>query len=260
MAPPQPRDPLATVRTLDMAAMLADPARKQDFVTPMFDVIAPRYDDFTRLFSFGMDAAWKRALVARALAAVPAPHTAFDLACGTGDLAFAIADGAPRARVTGVDPSTRMLDAARARARTHAAAARLAFAEGTLAAIPAADASVDLLTAGYGFRNAPDCDAALAECARVLRPGGVLASLDFFRPANAAWRALFLGYLRVAGDAVGWWWHRTPAIYGYIAASIAAFDTVDAFSARCARHGFRVDAVHVRLFGGIALHLATRTA
>jgi demethylmenaquinone methyltransferase/2-methoxy-6-polyprenyl-1,4-benzoquinol methylase len=251
-------DPLATFRAADLDAMLADPARKQDVVTPMFDVIAPRYDDFTRLFSFGMDAAWKRDLVARALAAVPSPRTVLDLACGTGDLAFALAARAPGAQVTGVDPSARMLDAARARA-ARGGHARVAFAEGTLASIPAASASVDLLTAGYGFRNTPDCDAALAECARVLRPGGVLASLDFFRPANAAWRALFLGWLRVTGDVVGWWWHRTPAIYGYIARSIATFDGADAFATRCARHGFRVDAVETRLFGGIALHLATRT-
>lgn len=251
-------DPLATFRAADLDAMLADPARKQEVVTPMFDVIAPRYDAFTRLFSFGMDAAWKRTLVAEALALVPAPRVALDLACGTGDLAFAVAARAPGARVTGVDPSARMLDAARRRAGAEASDGRVTFAAGTLDAIPAGDASVDLLTAGYGFRNAPDCDAALAECARVLRPGGVLASLDFFRPANAAWRALFLGWLRVTGDAVGWWWHRTPAIYGYIARSVAAFDTVDRFSARCAAHGLRVARVRPYLVGGIALHLAVR--
>lgn len=253
------RDPLSAVRALDVDAMLADPARKQDFVTPMFDVIAPRYDDFTRLFSFGMDAAWKRELVDRALVACPAPRTVLDLACGTGDLAFALATRVPTARVTGVDPSARMLEAARARARTDGVS-HVTFADGTLARTPADTASVDLLTAGYGFRNTPDTDAALAECARVLRPGGVLASLDFFDPANPLWRALFLGYLRVTGDVVGWWWHRTPAIYGYIARSIAAFDTAEAFAARCGRHGFRVDTVETRLFGGIALHLATRTA
>ena len=50
----------------DLEAHLRDPARKQAFVTPMFDVIAPRYDDFTRLFSFGMDAGWKRDAIAAA--------------------------------------------------------------------------------------------------------------------------------------------------------------------------------------------------
>jgi hypothetical protein len=56
---------------LDLAAHLADPARKQAFVTPMFDIIAPRYDDFTRLFSFGMDASWKREALAAASEAQP---------------------------------------------------------------------------------------------------------------------------------------------------------------------------------------------
>ncbi len=252
-------EPLARVRALDVDAMLADPARKQDFVTPMFDVIAPRYDDFTRLFSFGMDAAWKRELLALVAAHAPGGGTAYDLACGTGDLAVAVAARDAAVRVTGVDPSVRMLDVARTRLAGSPVAARVDYALGTLARIPAADASARLLTAGYGFRNAPDLDDALAECARVLAPGGVLASLDFFRPTNALWRALFLGYLRVAGDAVGWWWHRTPSIYGYIARSIDGFVDADTFTARCAAHGLRVVADRRHLAGGIALHLAIRT-
>jgi demethylmenaquinone methyltransferase / 2-methoxy-6-polyprenyl-1,4-benzoquinol methylase len=96
------------------------------------------------------------------------------------------------------------------------------------------------------------------ECARVLKPGGVLGSLDFFLPQNALWRALFLGYLRASGNLVGWWWHRTPAIYGYIARSIAAFVTAKDFSDILQRHGFRVVAQRHALLGGIAMHIAIR--
>lgn len=251
-------DPLARFRAQDLDAAMADAARKQDVVTPMFDVIAPRYDAFTRLFSFGMDGTWKVDLVASVAARAAAARRALDLACGTGDIGFMLASRLPALQMTGVDPSAEMLAIARTRiAATDAS--RLSFALGEMASLPAETASVDVLTAGYGFRNVPDLDAAVRECARVLRPGGVLGSLDFFVPRNALWRALFLGYLRVSGDIVGWWWHRTPAIYGYIARSIAAFVTIEEFTAVLQRHGFQVVETRRMLFGGIGLHVAVRT-
>lgn len=251
-------DPLTRFRAQDLDAAMADAARKQGVVTPMFDVIAPRYDAFTRLFSFGMDATWKRDLVASVTGRAAESRVALDLACGTGDIGFSLADALPAMRVTGVDPSAEMLTIARTRiAPTDAP--RITFALGEMAALPAETASVDVITAGYGFRNVPDLDAAVRECARVLRPGGTLGSLDFFVPRNAVWRALFLGYLRASGDIVGWWWHRTPAIYGYIARSIAAFVTIEEFTAVLQRHGFRVVESRRMLFGGIGLHVAVRT-
>ena len=237
---------------------MADAARRQGVVTPMFDVIAPRYDAFTRLFSFGMDATWKVDLVASVVARAAQARRALDLACGTGDIGFALAAQLPVLHVTGVDPSAEMLRISRTRV-ADADRVRIAFELGEMASLPADTASVDVITAGYGFRNVPELDAAVRECARVLRPGGVLGSLDFFVPRNALWRALFLGYLRVSGDVVGWWWHRTPAIYGYIARSIAAFVTVEEFTAVLQRHGFQVVETRRMLFGGIGLHVAVRT-
>ncbi|MDQ6827652.1 MAG: class I SAM-dependent methyltransferase, partial [Gemmatimonadota bacterium] len=77
---------------MDVDAYLADPTRKQRFVTPMFDIIAPRYDRFTRIFSFGMDRHWKNELLAELEQAATSgdtwltPAVMLDLACGTGDL------------------------------------------------------------------------------------------------------------------------------------------------------------------------------
>lgn len=257
MNSPHTNDPLTRFRAQDLDAAMADAARRQDVVTPMFDVIAPRYDAFTRLFSFGMDATWKRDLIAAVLTRAPDARRALDVACGTGDLGFALASALPAVQVTGVDPSAEMLAIARTRI-ADADSARLAFHLGAMAELPVDGASVDVITAGYGFRNVPDLEAAVRECARVLRPGGTLASLDFFLPRNAIWRGLFLWYLRTSGNVVGWWWHRTPAIYGYIARSIAAFVTAEEFTAMLQRHGFRVIETRRMLLGGIALHVAVR--
>lgn len=249
-----------TLRDLDVDAHLSDPALKQRFVTPMFDIIAPRYDRFTRLFSFGMDRPWKEELLADAVAAAPANAIVVDLACGTGDLAFALAERVPGARVSGVDASPRMIEGAKLRRRANAsgAAGRVVFRVGDMTRLELADASVDLVTAGYGFRNVPDFRAALVEAARVLRPGGRLLTLDFYRPEPVVWRALFLGYLRVAGDVVGWLWHREPVVYGYIARSIDHFVSAAAFSAALDASGFEVERVGRKLFGGVAIHVAVK--
>ncbi|MEA3247427.1 MAG: ubiquinone/menaquinone biosynthesis methyltransferase [Gemmatimonadota bacterium] len=248
------------LRDLDLGRHLADPALKPGFVTPMFDLVAPHYDDFTRLFSFGMDARWKAELLAMVTRAAANATTVLDVACGTGDLAFAVAGALPAAQVQGVDPATEMLARAHARraAVPAAVARRVTFVPGDLGRLPAADASVDLVTAGYAFRNAASLHAALDECARVLRPGGVLASLDFYRPPSAPWRALYLGYLRAAGNLFGWWWHREPVAYGYIAPSIAAHVTAGEFAVGGARAGFEAEVVRTRLMGGIALHVLRR--
>ncbi|MBC7898267.1 MAG: class I SAM-dependent methyltransferase, partial [Cytophagaceae bacterium] len=82
---------------LDVKAVLRDASRKQAFVTPMFEHIAPRYDAFTRLFSFGMDTGWKATLLGWLREQSPAPGRIVDLACGTGDLGVAAARAFPGA-------------------------------------------------------------------------------------------------------------------------------------------------------------------
>jgi demethylmenaquinone methyltransferase/2-methoxy-6-polyprenyl-1,4-benzoquinol methylase len=249
---------------LDLAAHLTDPARKQAFVTPMFDIIAPRYDAFTRLFSFGMDASWKRealeavqAAVARA--GVPV-RTALDLASGTGDVAFALARSWPTAQITALDASPRMIEAATQRLAgpDRDVAQRVVPVVGDMMALPQPDASVDVVTASYGIRNVPDAAASVREIARVLRAGGMLATIDFYRPATTWWRALFLWYLRAAGNVVGWLWHRDPIVYGYIAHSIDAFVTDEAFVALLEREGFTLVSHRRYLLGGVVRHVARK--
>ncbi|GAB1341855.1 bifunctional demethylmenaquinone methyltransferase/2-methoxy-6-polyprenyl-1,4-benzoquinol methylase UbiE [Gemmatimonas sp.] len=257
--------PERLLRTLDVDAHLADPALKQAFVTPMFDIIAPRYDRFTRWFSFGMDAQWKREAIdavresARRLRPV---QRALDLATGTGDLAVALARLWPGVRVQALDASPRMIEQAARRLSTRDAdlADVVAPMVGDMMALPQADASVDVVTASYAVRNVPDARVAVREMARVLRPGGVLVTLDFYRPAFAPWRVAFLTYLQLAGDMVGYLWHRDPVVYGYIARSIQQFMSDDAFSALLCEEGFEVISVRRYLFGGVARHTARRSS
>ena len=257
--PPHGRgDPAPRLDELDLEAHLTDPALKQRFVTPMFDIIAPRYDRFTRVFSFGMDRRWKAELVDWIHAALRPESRVLDLACGTGDLAFAAAAQAVHGSVRGLDASPKMIELARERATREAPHGNVRFQVGDMSSIDADAASVDAITAGYGLRNVPRYELAVREIARVLRPGGVLATLDFYRPESALWRPLFLSYLKAAGNWVGWLWHREPVVYGYIAPSIDHFVSWQEFSATLERNGLRVESVRRKLLGGVALHFARR--
>jgi len=244
---------------LDVEEYLSNPDLKQAYVTPVFDLIAPRYDAFTRGFSLGMDRHWKRNLVERAAAAVTLNGRVADLASGTGDLAFGLGRARRDVHVTAVDISPRMLALARARqAGDQGGATNEAITAGDLNALALATGSCDAITAGYAVRNAPDWRGAVAEAARVLRPGGHLFTLDFYRPESRIWRALFLRWLWTAGRIVGWVWHREPMAYGYIARSVDHFVSWRQFAKALDESAFRVVSVHRYLGGGIAFHHAVR--
>lgn len=262
---------------LDPDTDLRDPARKQRYVTTLFDTIAPGYDRFTRLFSFGMDAGWKRRLVRWVAEIVRPGDLVLDLACGTGDMATAVERlgdwaggdaGGPsggdsgirhgsrrRSMVLGLDPSAQMLRRAMVHTSAHPV---LRFLRADMMSIPVANGRAAAVTVGYGFRNTPDATAALAEVARVLAPGGWLFDLDFFLPEHAGWRRLYLWYLRRAGRMVGRWWHDEPEAYGYIARSLEHWMTPGAFEGALETAGLRVERAERHLGGGICLHAARR--
>ena len=232
------------------------PESKRRHVRTLFSTIADRYDLITALLSYGQDARWKRLLVT--LADVRKGERALDLAAGTGDIAFALA--ARGARTIGLDITHRMLQLARLRQGQPGRAQsgrRIDFITGDMTSLPFRSASFDLVTIGYGLRNVPDLDLAIAEVARVLKPGGRLLSLDFNRPENAVVRAAYLGYLTAVGSALGWILHRDPDTYRYIPASISRYPGARGVADRLAARGFDRVTVVPLLFGLMSLHLAT---
>jgi ubiquinone/menaquinone biosynthesis methyltransferase len=236
---------------MDLRAALSSADTKASYVRRLFHTIAGRYDLITRLLSFGRDRRWKATLVR--LAGVRPGMRALDLAAGTGDIAFGLAAGG--ARVTALDITHRMLQIAAAKRPGPAAAT---FVTGDMMALPFHDAAFDVVTTGYGLRNVPVIEPAIAEIRRVLRPGGLLLSLDFDRPSNAFVRAIYLGYLTVVGSALGWMLHRDPDTYRYIPESIRRYPGAAGVAARLADAGFG-DCRVIPLLGGLmAMNIARR--
>jgi demethylmenaquinone methyltransferase/2-methoxy-6-polyprenyl-1,4-benzoquinol methylase len=163
-----------------------------------------------------------------------------------------LAADAGASQVFGLDLTPRMLTLARSRDR------RSHYAAADMHSLPLPASVVDAVTTGYGLRNVPDLDAAILEVARVLRPGGRFASLDFNRPASPVLRACFLAYLTVVGGLLGWLLHGDPDTYRYIPASIRRYPGAEGVAGRLAAHGFAQVRVIPLLFGLMTLHIASR--
>ena len=242
---------------MDLEEHLRDPRIRQRYVTALFDTIADRYDRFTKWFSYGMDSNWKREILGRVASQLTCETVVLDLACGTGDLSLGIAELEPEALIVGVDHSARMVALAEHQ-RQVAGRKGVSFSRADMMQLPIATSSADFVVVGYGLRNVPNCSSALEDIGRVLKVGGCLLTLDFYRPSNKLWCRLFLEYLRVVGNAYGWAWHRQPEAYGYIAKSVQQYLTLYEFTTLLEQQGFSVRAVLPKLWGGICVHIAVR--
>jgi demethylmenaquinone methyltransferase/2-methoxy-6-polyprenyl-1,4-benzoquinol methylase len=188
----------------------------------LFAPLGPTYDRYARLLSFGQDPRWRRFLVGR----VPAGpgDRVLDVATGTGAVALELV----RTRacdVVGLDQSPEMLAVARRRIAAAGAADRVELVQATAAALPFDDAAFDHLTVTYLLRYVAEPAAVLQELARVVRPGGTLAMLEFAVPAQPlprlGWEAWVRAGLPLSGRLAGPGW---AAVGRFLGPSIRDFD------------------------------------
>lgn len=225
-----------------MSATLPDADVRQ-----MFDRIATRYDRANRVMSAGVDIWWRRKAIRLLTSGLSDSPCVLDLGAGTLDGAIEILRRRPQARVLGADFARNML--VQGKAKPGAARVEVQVADGHC--LPYGSAVFDAAWSSFCVRNLGDLPRAMAELRRVVRPGGRIAILEFFRPRkqraffdrlyNA--RVLPLVGRMVTGDAEA---------YRYLPASIARFQSRSEFEDLLRETGF----VHVRgrdLFpGGVA--------
>ena len=216
-----------------------------------FRQVAPRYDLMNDLMSMGVHRFWKSALVT--LAAARPGEVAVDLAGGTGDIALALAGAG--ARVLVVDPSADMMRVGQARA----GASRAGWIAAEAEQLPFADASIDLLTISFGIRNVTNVERALAEIARVLKPGGRFYCLEFSTPR--AWlRPFYALWSRTAIPVLGAVISGRRDAYRYLVESIRRFPDQAEFAAMIAASGLVDVKWRDRSFGIAAIHSARKPA
>ena len=222
------------------------------WVRSMFGRVAHRYDLANHLLSFNIDRYWRTHTVHRTQEILRRPEArVLDICCGTGDLVLALAkQGRP---VLGSDFCHPMLVAAHEKiARRHAPAVLF---ESDALALPLRDASLDLLTVAFGFRNLANYESGLIEMRRVLRPGGMAAILEFSQPPNALFGALYRLYSRRILPWIGGLISGSRDAYTYLPESVRKFPVAPSLAVMMRTAGF-ADVSFEYLTGGIvALHI-----
>jgi demethylmenaquinone methyltransferase / 2-methoxy-6-polyprenyl-1,4-benzoquinol methylase len=239
----------------------ADASKK---VREMFTQIAPHYDLLNHLLSLQLDRLW-RARTAKLLRPILNRPDALvlDLCCGTGDLAFALAR-VGKARILGADFAHTMLVRAKAKSATLSlsagatASTRMPFFEADALRLPFADASFDLVTSAFGFRNLANYEAGLREIQRVLKPGGTIAILEFSEPPQSLFGDMYRWYFTKVLPKIGWLVSGHQSAYTYLPKSVARFFRPAELAALMTRVGYQSVEFREWTIRTVALHTGTR--
>jgi len=215
----------------------------------MFDRVVPRYDLLNRLMTLGQDAVWRRAL----WRAVPErARTVLDLCAGNGASLGGLRR--PGRLLVGVDVSLAMLEQAAAEHGRLGWAPRLVC--GDAFRLPLRSHSLDAITVAFGVRNLRPREEALAEMARVLKPGGLLCVLEALSPRAGPLAGLHRFHLRRVLPLLGKL-SPDPDAYRYLGESILEFGSGPEFERALGAAGFAVERRRVFLLGAAGLWIAT---
>jgi demethylmenaquinone methyltransferase/2-methoxy-6-polyprenyl-1,4-benzoquinol methylase len=235
-------------------------------VQQMFERIAPRYDFLNHLLSLSLDHLWRKNTASRFRHILRRPEArVLDVCCGTGDLTFALdrarasllgGSKSGRLPVFGTDFVEPMLD--RARVKAHHGRRIAIFAAADALNLPFADASFDLITTAFGFRNLANYESGLREFARALRPGGEVGILEFTEPENGPMAGLFRFYFRHVLPRIGGVISGNSEAYAYLPGSVAKFPSPQALAALMKKTGFDDVRIASWNFGSVVLHSARR--
>ena len=241
--------------------MTSAPDKTPDRIAGMFDAIAPRYDLLNHLLSAGIDKRWRTKMIASLQ--LTGRETLVDVCTGTADVALEArraiggAHGGA-ARVLGVDFAGAMLALGLRKVRDAGEEGRIALVRGDAMRIPVPDGVADAATVAFGVRNVQKIDVAVSELARVLRPGGRLAILEFSVPRIPGLATLYRWYFSRVLPLIGRAISGHSGAYSYLPASVGAFPPPDEFVTLLRHSGFTEVRAVPLTFGIVYLYAAVR--
>lgn len=239
---------------------------KARYVAAMFARIAGRYDLLNTVMTAGQHHRWRRHAARMAVQGIdgdgrhtPERGPALDVATGTGDLAIALARRSEVTRVVALDLLPEMLCLAQSKVRRSGLGHKIDLMRGDALSLPFSEYSFHFTTAGFSMRNVSDVGQALAEMARVTRPGGCVLVLEAMpvRRAGLFGRAYHL-YFRHIVPLLGALLAGNWEDYSYLPESVYAFSDAQEFASLMEQTGLRDVRYRLVGLGTAAIHMGTK--
>jgi demethylmenaquinone methyltransferase/2-methoxy-6-polyprenyl-1,4-benzoquinol methylase len=227
-------------------------SERTKYVRAMFAHIARRYDLMNWLMTAGQDTAWRRQVIQRA--ALPAGGKLLDLGTGTGDLVFEALRQQPDCRPLAADLTIEMMQVGRIRHSRRGDVGLIEWCAVDALRLPFSTEQFDAVVSGFLLRNVPDVRQALAEQARVLKPGGWLVALDTTRPRPSLLSPLVRLHLRLVIPLLGRLVTGQPDAYRYLPDSTRGFLSAEQLAACLGEAGLIEVGFQARMFGTVAVH------
>lgn len=210
-------------------------ASKKEQVATMFNNIAYRYDFLNQLLSLGIHSGWRKKAIR--LIKPYDPRQILDIATGTADFAIEAMKLSPE-KVTGIDISQGMLDFGKVKLKKKGLESKIELLLGDSENMPFGDNSFDAITVGFGVRNFENLEKGLTEMFRVLKPGGVVAILEFSRPRKFPVKQLYHFYFTKVTPFIGKLFSKDNSAYTYLPESVNAFPDGNEFLAIMEKLGY----------------------
>ena len=198
----------------------SDQSKKQQ-VAAMFDKIAFRYDFLNRFLSAGIDVSWRKKAIKQLLQLQP--QNILDVATGTGDVAILTHKILSPKKITGIDISEGMLEIGRKKIEKLGLQNEIELLKGDSETIKFPDNTFDAITVAFGVRNYQNLEKGLSEMLRVLKPGGKLVVLEFSRPKQFLFKAVYNLYMNNIAPGFGKLIAKNKDAYQYLNDSVQRF-------------------------------------
>lgn len=220
---------------------------KEEKVHRVFENIYEQYDKMNSVISFKQHVRWRADIMKRMN--IRTGSKALDLCCGTGDWTLSLAEAAgPNGEVTGLDFSKNMLKIGEEKLKNYH---NVTLIHGNAMDLPFPDASFDYVTIGFGLRNVPDLEQVLREMHRVVKPGGMVVSLDTSHPTIFGFKQLYYLYFQFIMPLFGKLFAKSYQEYAWLNESTRHFPGMKKLAKMFEQAGF-IKVTYKPYTGGVA--------